>query len=370
MYLLLTHAPSDDLVLHCAVMAPERDGTDRLIRYLMRVCPSSLEAKCDAGYTPLFLACLLGRKQFAQTLIEGGADQSVKDKQYNNIIHAALANTPAPKELRELLDILDPELRLHLFVQRNHLTHGGNTPLHAWLLNENPVIYSQTYHYRQTQEHEKSQNVDMLKLLLEYSRDQDLDVLNGSGDTVAHSAVLRQLPEQMRVMLEHNPKGLHRENAVGRTPAEMAYDAFISRKVAPPRDVSIWRSHNNVATNLVESSPEAFLARKNRDKVSRQERVWEVVQDFMDRYPDKRRLVSLNEANDVARRLGENYSWQRYYTKQTQTDVEAQEIDEEEKKDEEDETETDYVTSQYALKRSQAWGRKAPEMCPDCGCMH
>ncbi|KAK8125105.1 uncharacterized protein PG998_000864 [Apiospora kogelbergensis] len=328
----------NDLVLHCAVMAPERDGTDRLIRYLMRVCPSSLEAKCDAGYTPLFLACLLGRKQFAQTLIEGGADQSVKDKQYNNIIHAALANTPAPKELRELF---------------------GYSRSRASLASFRPTKPS--YSRRQ---HPSS------RLAPEREPNQDLDVLNGSGDTVAHSAVLRQLPEQMRVMLEHNPKGLHRENAVGRTPAEMAYDAFISRKVAPPRDVSIWRSHNNVATNLVESSPEAFLARKNRDKVSRQERVWEVVQDFMDRYPDKRRLVSLNEANDVARRLGENYSWQRYYTKQTQTDVEAQEIDEEEKKDEEDETETDYVTSQYALKRSQAWGRKAPEMCPDCGCMH
>ncbi|KAK8874319.1 ankyrin repeat protein [Apiospora arundinis] len=367
----------NDLVLHCAVMGPTGDETDKLIRYLMRVCPSSLEAKSDAGYTPLFLACLLGRKQFAQTLIEGGADQSVKDKQYNNIIHAALTNMPVPDKLREVLDLLDSELRSHLFVQRNHLTHGGNTPLHAWLLSENPAVYSQDYRYQhlypnQRQVQEKSENINMLKLLLEYSGGQDLDILNGSGDTVAHSAVLRQLPEQMRVMLEKNPKGLHRENAVGRTPAEMAYDAFISQMVAPPRDVAICHnySRNNVATTLVEDSPQAFLDKKNKDKLSRKERVWEVVQDFMARYPDKRRLVSLNEANDVARRLGENYSWQRYYTKQTKTDVEAQELNDEEKEEEDKKEEVDYITTQYAFKKPQAWGRNEPEKCADCGNMH
>ncbi|KAK8027172.1 Ankyrin repeat protein [Apiospora marii] len=358
----------NDLVLHCAVMAPVRDNTDKLIRYLIRVCPSSLESRSDAGYTPLFLACLLGREQIAKTLIEAGADQSVKDKQFNNIIHAALTNQPVLEQLRKLLDLLDPELRRHLFVQRNHLVHGGNTPLHSWLLSENPAIYSHSYTYQlhypgQSETPETSDNVAILKTLLEYSGGQDLDILNGSGDTVAHSAVLLQLPEQMRVMLEHSPKGLYRENAVGRTPAEMAYDLFLAYKVAPPRDIAFKHhsfSHHNAkdgADKLVRQSPEAFLAQSKQPKVSRKERVWEVVQDFMARFPGKRRLVSLNEANDVARRLGENYSWQRYYTKQTATDAEEQERGEKEKKGEGNKEETDYVTVQYAARRSRAWGR-------------
>ncbi|KAK7970708.1 hypothetical protein PG988_009781 [Apiospora saccharicola] len=320
----------NDLVLHCAVMAPVGDDTDKLIRYLIRVCPSSLESKSEAGYTPLFLACLLGREQIAKTLIEGGADQSVKDKQFNNIIHAALTNQPVLEKLRKLLDLLDPELRAHLFVQRNHLVHGGNTPLHSWLLSENTVVYSHSYAYQlhypgQSETQEKSDNVAILKTLLEYSGGQDLDILNGSGDTVAHSAVLLQLPEQMRVMLEHSPKGLHRENAVGRTPAEMAYDLFLAYKVAPPRDIAFghhrfsYHNGNDVADKLVKQSPEEFLAQSNQPKVLHKERVWEVVQDFMARFPGKRRLVSLNEANDVARRLGENYSWQRYNTRLRQT---------------------------------------------------
>ncbi|KAK8049555.1 hypothetical protein PG994_011285 [Apiospora phragmitis] len=323
----------NDMVLHCAVMAPEGDDTYKLIKYLIRVCPSSLEAKSDAGYTPHFLAYLPGRDQVAKMLIEAGADQSVKDKQFNNIIHAALTNQPVLDKLRKLLDLLDPELRSHLFVQRNHLVHGGNTPLHSWLLSENPAIYSQRYAYQshypnQSEPQEGSDNVAILKTLLQYSGGHDLDILNGSGGTVAHSAVLLQLPEQMRVMLEQSPKGLHRENAVGRTPAEMAYDAFIGYKMSPPRDFAFnhhrfnFHNTNDVATNLASQTPQAFLVNRNQPKVSRKERVWEVVQGFMTRHPDKRRLVSLNEANDVARRLGENYSWQRYYTKRAATDSE------------------------------------------------
>lgn len=176
-------------------MAPVLDDTYKLIEYLIRVCPSSLEAKSDAGYTPLFLACLLGREQIAKTLIEGGADQSVKDKQFNNIIHAALTNQPVLEKLRKILDLFNPELRTHLFVQRNRLVHGGNTPLHSWLLSENPVVYSHSHAYRlhyrgQPKTQEKSDNVAILKTLLEYSGDHDLGILNGSGDTVAHSAVL------------------------------------------------------------------------------------------------------------------------------------------------------------------------------------
>ncbi|KAK8056279.1 hypothetical protein PG993_001506 [Apiospora rasikravindrae] len=368
----------NDLVLHCAVMAPAGDDTDKLIKYLIRVCPSSLEAKSHAGYTPLFLAYLLGREEIAKTLIEGGADQSVKDKQFNNIIHAALTNQPDLGKLRTLLDLLDPELRSHLFVQRNHLVHGGNTPLHSWLLSENPQVYSHSraYQVHYSEPQEKSDNIAILKTLLEYSRGQDLDILNGSGDTVAHSAVLLHLPEQMRVMLEHSPKGLHRENAVGRTPAEMAYDAFIGCKVAPPRDIAAhhhsfhYYNANDVATDLVNQTPQVFLDKKNQPKVSRKERVWELVQDFIIRHPGKRRLVSLNEANDVARRLGENYSWQRYYTKQTATDAEQQERDAEQKEEVAKE-EVDYVTTQYVnRKRAMHSAAHQPEVCSHSGTIH
>lgn len=60
--------------------------TNRLIKYLIDACPSSIEARSGTGYTPLYLAFLLGRVQFARTLIDAGADQSVRDVEHNNLV--------------------------------------------------------------------------------------------------------------------------------------------------------------------------------------------------------------------------------------------------------------------------------------------
>ncbi|KAH6660295.1 ankyrin repeat-containing domain protein [Truncatella angustata] len=348
----------NDLVIHCAVMGPLGDTTNRLIQYLIKVCPSSLEAKSDHGYTPLFLACLLGRVQFAKTLIDAGADQSVKDSNYSNVLHASVSNGPKLGKLRELLDLLDPNLRSHLFLQRSHLTHGGDTPLHFWLKNANVIDNYRGYRHgwpNSKTSGESEDNVEILKLLLEFSGGEDLGILNGSGDTVLHSAVFRQLPKHIKVILDNNPKLLYRENSVGRTPAEIAYDRFIGSKVVTPPDVfnrpNAYEHRNSYATK----QPSEFVDWKaSSAKLSNIERVWEVAQEYLGRFPSKRRLVSLNEANDVARRLGESYSWQRYYSQNSPTNQQdGGDGDEEEKK--EDEKESDFVTSRYASTKGRAW---------------
>jgi hypothetical protein len=341
-------------------MGPLGDETLKLIDYLIKVCPSSLEAKSDHGYTPLFLACLLGRGRFVKTLIDAGADQSVKDKEFNNIVHASLTNSPKLDKLRDLLNLLDPEFRSHLFTQRNHLTHGGDTPLHFWLKSANPIPYENNhyFHHHAPVAKENKHNVKILELLLELSGGQDLDILNGSGETCLHSAVIRQLPEHMKVMLSLNPKLLYRENSVGRTPAEIAYDRFISLKLSRPRDINIGQQN---CTNLIHARPETFLAKSSSSgstgERSLKELVWEVAQEYLIQFPGKRRLVSLNEANDVARRLGENYSWQRYYSKTTASEEVG---NTEEQQDKPEPIESDFVTVQYSQKRGLAWQDEDP----------
>ncbi|ORY62245.1 uncharacterized protein BCR38DRAFT_235854 [Pseudomassariella vexata] len=337
----------NDLVIHCAVMGPLADETNRVIKYLIQVCPLSLETKSDHGYTPLYLACLLGRVQFAKTLIEAGADQSVKDTSFNNIIHAALTNGPELDQLQELLDLLDPEFRSDLFLQRNHLTHNGDTPVHFWLKTANPSPHNWGYRAE-----ENLKNVEILKMLLKYSGGHDLEAFNGSGMTCLHSAVLRQLPEHMKVMLEHNPKLLYRENSVGRTPAEIAYDRFIFRKVSRPAGVQLTYENHNMS--VVNKSPELFLKPSLDSAKEIQELVWEVAQEYLLKFPGKRRLVSLNEANDVARRLGESYAWQRYYSKSNNTAVDAGNDDREDE-DKPEDKDSDFVTAQYATRKSLAW---------------
>ncbi|KAH8161559.1 hypothetical protein CIB48_g6686 [Xylaria polymorpha] len=342
----------DDFVIHCAVLGPLGDSTNKLIEYLIKVCPSSFEAKSDQGHSPLYLACTLGRVQFAKTLIEAGADQSVKDKEFNNIIHGCLANRPKLHQLRRMLELFDPELRAHMFRQRNNLSHGGDTPLHFWLKNANTISFTWDYSSRgarQTLNDENLYNVKLLNLLLEFSKGEELEILNGSGDTVLHTAVVRSLPEQTRVLLDQNPKLLYRENTVGRTPGEIAYDVFTNSKVEGLDPVEI-DPNKRFTKTLLDRDPELFVS-DTKPKKSRKDATWDVVRECLAKTEGKRRLVSLNEANDVARRLGESYSWQRYYTKRTTNN----EDDPEEEANKEEEKETDFVSTLYRTGMNRAW---------------
>ncbi|RYP25160.1 hypothetical protein DL765_000041 [Monosporascus sp. GIB2] len=359
----------NDLVIHCAVMGPQGEQTNRLIEYLIKVCPSSVEARSDRGYTPLYLACLLGRVQFAETLIKAGADQSVKDKEYNNIIHAALTNNPKFDMLRSLLSLLDPELRSDMFKQRNQLAHGGDTPLHYWIKKANETRYPYAMHgqfgtySRHDTSKESISNVELLSLLLEFSKGVELEILNGSGNTVLHSAVLLELPGHMSVILENNAQLLYRENTVGRTPAEIAYDCFIASKLSiGDAAMSIGTRRSDRLANLVDKSPFSFACdQPGKPERPRRELVWEVAAEYLalTEGSSKRRLVSLNEANDVAKRISESYTGQRYYQKGTTTsaDADADDDEEEKKKREEEEAakEADFVTKQYNIRGIWAW---------------
>ncbi|KAI1764033.1 ankyrin [Hypoxylon sp. FL1150] len=348
----------NDFVIHCAVMGPAGDNTNRLIEYLLKVCPASFEAKTDQGYTPLFLACLLGRVQFAKTLINAGADQSVKDSGLHNIIHASLTNKPNPSRLRELLDLFDPDLRSHLFLQRNNLSSGGDTPLHFWLKAANPVSYRwdhRSYPAHHDLEDENASNIEVLKVILDYSHGAELETFNGSGDTVLHSAVINHLPEHVNVLLAKNPELLCRENAVGRTPGEIAHDLFISSKTGILDSVSINTDHNNNSsvTKLERKSPESFLqAEPRHDGKTRKERTWHVIEEYLSRVTSKRRLVSLNEANDVAKRLGDKYVWQRYFSKATTDEAQAEE---EQQQPPQETKEPGFVEAHYRAKKHMAW---------------
>ncbi|KAI1137936.1 ankyrin [Hypoxylon sp. FL0543] len=350
----------NDLVIHCAVMAPNGKKTNELIKYLLKVCPSSFEAKSQEGYTPLYLACLLGRVEFAKTLIDAGADQSVKDKELNNIVHAALTNNPQGDEvdqLRKLLSLFDPDLRSHMFTQRNSLARGGDTPLHSWLKAANPISYNWDYsggyqYARRTLQDENTTNIKILEILLDFSGGNELELLNASGDTILHSAVLRHLAGHARVIAARNPALVYRENAVGRTPAEIAYDLLTNSKVEGVPNIAV---HSN--TELV-SKVKAKYKRSDEEPEdcigsNRKERTWQIMQETLAAVAGKRRLVSLNEANDVANRLGESYAWLRYYQKPASSDEEREE--EELLLRQKEEKEVDFVTTNYAGMRWTAW---------------
>jgi hypothetical protein len=175
--------------------------------------------------------CPRGRVKLTKILIEAGADRSVRDVHSENLLHAALKNDPVTDKLREFLDRLDPELRSDLFLHRNHLTDGGDTPIHMWLKRVNTIPSEWGRQLRTDPENEK--NIEMMRILIEYSGGHDLGLLNDAGETVLHSAVFRMLAGHMRAILESDPKLLYRENSVGRTPFEIAYDRVVEASLMP-----------------------------------------------------------------------------------------------------------------------------------------
>ncbi|KAI1467469.1 ankyrin [Daldinia caldariorum] len=368
----------NDLVIHCAVMGQHTEGQNKLVEYLTKVCPASLEARTEEGRTPLYIACLLGRLDLAKTLLDAGADQSVKDNNLNNIIHALLTNlgTGPDKDkldrLRAFLNLLDPDLRAHMFLQRNNLASGGDTPLHFWLKTANPnTVYRgnrSRFGYTLLND-ENSQNVEVLRLLLEFSGGAELGIFNGAGDTVLHSAVLRHLAAHVRVILDQDPDLAYRENAVGRTPGEIAHDLFINSKTGTQKSLETARDTTNSVVSRLKNSgrqglPATYYRRRGRapgDAVGkdRKESAWRVLEKHLHHHiaaaNKRRRLVSLNEANDVAKRLGESYAGQRYYQRPTSTDAEEYQEQQQQPQQQQDDKLVGFISTMYEGAKQGAW---------------
>lgn len=300
----------NDLVISAAVLGPNDGTAQRLVGYLIKAYPSALEAKGTTGMTPLFVASWLGRIDIAKILIANGADQSTKNTSHDNILHAALANNPEPEKLTVFLNLLDAELLAHLLLERSGLkASDGRTPLHRWLatyaksVSANPV-----------------RHIKVLHLLLEHSKGKELDTLDAGGDTPLHTLIRAQAdPAIIREILNFNPQLLHRENAVGLTPAEVAHDAHVRACVSHHSTSGygfIRREDRSVARVLLDRKPEdfAWMARHGTPPkpTTRVQQIYDLVTGFAAAHPGKRRLVSLHEANDVAKRIGETYEGQRY----------------------------------------------------------
>ncbi|KAG5981462.1 hypothetical protein E4U55_002909 [Claviceps digitariae] len=355
----------NDLVIHSAVLGSSDESVE-LLEYLVQRCPDYLEKKTCDGETPLMIACRLGRTSLAKILVDAGADQSTRNLKGENILHACLSRLPKAKQLKSMLDLFDEGLRAHLFVQRKNITENGTTPLHTWICQASglgPTGEVQVGHryncYVKRPDHQTYDDerdvVETLKLILSYSQGAELDLLNGAGETCLHTAVKKDMLSLVKVLIDHNPQQIYRENAVGRTPAELAHDGFIDKLFTRPELPK--NDKSDQATKLVDKSTDEYrdeaalrgkadaLLRTDiadlglREKYTTRELVliiramgigegkhtrdlpstklkaviWDLIATTMSKHPGKRRLVSLNEANDVARRLGEKHTSSRYF---------------------------------------------------------
>lgn len=284
-------------------MGPNDVTASNIVRHLIKAHPTYLEAKNIEGKTPLAVAAELGRLKLVKILIDNGADQSTKDKQGKTIVHHALVCSPKASQLRDFLGLLDPKLRPFLLKERSGLdASDGRSPLHRWA-----GISART--------RSEDELFEELRVLLEFSEDADLLDLDGQGDTALHMLIRnKQSPALIREIVGVNPKILFRENAVGITPAELAHDMFVRWCVeAPPQQHYMHHMHGRGAVDrLLNKTPEQYEQEDVGEALPRVRQIYDVVSELAALYPGERRLVSLNEANDVAERIGSAYQGSRY----------------------------------------------------------
>jgi hypothetical protein len=269
-------------------MAKPTPESMKLIQYLIKAMPDSLNLKTrQGGRTPLALAFSLWRFEAAKLLIEAGADQTTRNDTGANIIHLLLCsdytNRPVSKSgLKKFLNLIDKRLVPSLLTERSSYDPGSLTPLARWLRHAH-------------------EGVNVIRTLLEYAahtNNEHLEMLDGSGDTPFHFAVKEQKIHKLKIMLEYRPDLLYRENSVGRTPYELAEDAYIAQCVA--REPSVVQRPRG---SVIQMSPASFVKEEGERELVYAEGIYRLCQEWKEKYPGKRRLVSLLDANEVAKRL-------------------------------------------------------------------
>jgi len=116
-------------------------------------------------------------------------------------------------------------------------------------------------------------------------------------------------------LLSLNPTLLYRENSTGRTPLEMSRDIYTASLVADPPSITdgnhFFNHYNPAYTNSssIINQPASNFAIKDKGEEESKKRTWEICAKVDGEIEGegkerKRRLVSLFEANEVARRVG------------------------------------------------------------------
>ncbi|KAJ4295986.1 hypothetical protein N0V88_004688 [Collariella sp. IMI 366227] len=306
-----------ELVLHAAVYARPSKKATELLSYLIKSQPSLLEVKAADGATPLMLAYKLGRLDCAKLLLDAGADPATKDYAWNNLLHAALSHRPSAKEVKPMLDLLDREALTAMLKERNRLDEGGRNPLHQY-------CYTATTSYFNAASHYKTPNnlIRMFNLLVSISPQtakHALRMLDGAGDTPLHTLLAKDTDTTVvRTIIEFDQSLLFCENAVGRTPTEVTHDRYIAN-IIKSTSWSLYRPDNSVST-LVNSTLSTQVDKvapcdepKEHEAKTTVAKNWRLCVETMARNGQpKRTLVSLNSANFVAKRLGEQHTKDRY----------------------------------------------------------
>lgn len=250
------------------------------------------------------IAVAIREPAVVKLLISAGASQRGRDKQDKNIIHLLLEKQNLKtSELREMLSCLNPDAVKQMMLERCKVAPTALTPLALWLSQIHDNLYHSFHPQIDQPKHE------ILKVLMEYSSGQELEMLNGEGDLPLHFAVRKGFAAIASHILSLRPDLLYRENATGRTPLEMASDLHLRDMITPSPQTQNQRQNRHWQHQSIVNKPDSeFLPDSPYKEVRGVKETYEVCVAADEAFRKsggvvRRRLVSLNEANEVARRL-------------------------------------------------------------------
>lgn len=294
-------ATRNNLALHMAVLSPpNEDGSQPTVDYLLRKMPQLLDVRSVDGKTPLQLAFEACRYYAAKKLIDAGANQATKDNLGRNIIHTILSSASVNNHavLRSIFELLDKKLLPSLLLERCGIDLGTVTPLVLFL---NDGTRSSGWE-------------ESLRLILGFSEGKDLEKMNGAGDYPLHIAVRRGDMDLVKFLVSYRPSLLYRENATGMTPVEVASTTFLRSHIDSPPELS-GRDHFSIKDRpaksfLIKSEDDVEIDDDMDDEeekygqvINMGRRMYHLINALVTKFPGTRKLVSLHDANEVAKRL-------------------------------------------------------------------
>lgn len=292
--------------MHAAVLSHADDEKHlAVLKYLLSVFPASIDFPSAAtSLTPLALAFLNGRIPAAKTLISAGAGQTTRDSTGKNLIHLSLICISKTKptdvsKFRDLLALVDKRLLPSLFTERCRDNPGGLTPLAFWLSSlDSPGTWT-------------SRDVtlvpEVFSVMLEFGGADSLNIMDGSGQFPLHQAVKHSYTKLVKLMLAHDPSLSSRENAMGQTPLELAESLYIRDCTSGNPNIKDLGYHSlQERPKKYYRDPQVMMEKKNDVR-----RTWEICSKCARENPLKRKLISVIEAREVAKRLAERNKEER-----------------------------------------------------------
>jgi hypothetical protein len=192
------------------------------------------------------------------------------------------------------------------------------------MLLERDILGLTPFAFWQTQGRSSPEATTVPEIVASYTSGQHLTIMNSIGDVPLHVAIKQGHPLDVRQFLSQDPQALGRENATGITPLELALEKVQSMTVGELKRTMVTNHYydlnadENARTMLESKDWREFLPKAEgqeerllKNEVGDSERHrWVLeeclaVKEKLERGGKglKRTLVTLGEANEVARRM-------------------------------------------------------------------